>query len=228
MSDERLERELLVALSAAGYLRAHGPDLAPGGAAPERSDLRQVVLVQRLRRAIRKLNPTLPQGMREAVLERVLALGVAGGTSRAAFLRILIDGVALQADGDAALTIDHARPGRNEWLAVSRFAVPDPGGSRSLDIVLFVNGLPLVEIDLQGPAARGADRWVMTRSGPGNALQPYGRWRVARDREANPAGAQSAASSAILQALVRERLAPKPLLDALGALASTLHGPAPQ
>ena len=217
MSEERLERDLLVALSAAGYLRAHGPELAPGGAVPERSDLRQVVLVQRLRRALRKLNPALPQAVREAVLERVLALDTAPRAAAGDFLRLSIDGVTLQADGAAALLIDHARPGRNEWLAVNRFAVTGPGRSRSLDIVLFVNGLPLVEIDLPGPAARETDRWALARSGPGDALQPYGRWRVARDAKANPADMPSVG----LQALVRERLAPKPLLGALGAWASS-------
>ena len=220
MNDERLERDLLVALSAAGYLRAHGPELAPGGAAPERSDLRQVVLVQRLRRAIRKLNAALPQAAREGVLQRVLTPGAA----EADFLRMLIDGVALQADGETALLIDRARPGRNEWLAVSRFAVPGPGGNRTLDIVLFVNGLPLVAIDLQGPAARETDRWALTRSGRGGELQPYGGWRVARDAEAKPADAPSAG----LQALVRGCLAPKPLLDALGAWNPADRSPAPK
>ncbi len=208
MIDERLERDLLVALSAAGYLRASGPDLAPDGAAPERSDWRQVLLVQRLRRAIRKLNPALPQAAREVVLQRVLTPGAA----EANFLRMLIDGVALQAGSDAALLIDRARPGRNEWLAVNRFAVQGPAGTRQLDIVLFVNGLPLVAIDLQGPAARETDRWALTRSVGGGELQPYGGWRVARVAEAKPADATSAG----LQALVRECLAPKPLLDALG------------
>ena len=226
MNDERLERDLLVALSAAGYLRAHGPELAPGGAAPERSDLRQVVLVQRLRRAIRKLNPALPQAAREGVLQRVLAQRTGADAPEADFSRMLIDGVALQAGRDeVALLIDRARPGRNEWLAVSRFAVPGPVGSRELDIVLFVNGLPLVAIDLQGPAARETDRWALTRSVGGGELQPYGGWRVARTAEALPANATSGAG---LPALVRECLAPKPLLDALGALEPADHGPASQ
>ncbi len=43
-----------------GYADGHGPHLAPGEPAAERDSFSEVVLVGRLREAIRRLNPAIP------------------------------------------------------------------------------------------------------------------------------------------------------------------------
>ncbi len=52
--------------------------------------------------------------------------------------------------------VDWAEPG-NEWLAVNQFSITGPKHTRRPDIVLFVNGLPLVLIELKNPADENAD-----------------------------------------------------------------------
>jgi type I restriction enzyme R subunit len=44
-----------------GYAVGHGPQLAPGEPAAERDSFGEVVLVGRLRKAIRRLNPAIPE-----------------------------------------------------------------------------------------------------------------------------------------------------------------------
>ena len=44
-----------------GYAVGHGPHLAPGEPAAERQSFGEVVLVGRLREAIRRLNPAIPE-----------------------------------------------------------------------------------------------------------------------------------------------------------------------
>ena len=44
-----------------GYAALHGPQLAPGEPAAERDSFSEVVLVGRLREAIRRLNPAIPE-----------------------------------------------------------------------------------------------------------------------------------------------------------------------
>jgi Fic family protein len=51
------------------------------------------------------------------------------------------------------------RPARNEWLAVNQFSITGPHHTRRPDIILFVNGLPLVLIELKNPADLNADVW---------------------------------------------------------------------
>ena len=72
-----------------GYAVGHGPDLAPGEPAAERDSFSEVVLVGRLREAIRRLNPTIPPSrtratLRDTLLPKLLSgeLGVAGIESR--------------------------------------------------------------------------------------------------------------------------------------------------
>ena len=45
-----------------GYAVGHGPHIAPGEAAAERDSFGEVMLVERLREAIRRLNPRIPEG----------------------------------------------------------------------------------------------------------------------------------------------------------------------
>ena len=58
-----------------GYEVGHGPHLAPGELAAERDSFSEVVLVGRLREAIRRLNPAIPEEAREEALRKVLWVG---------------------------------------------------------------------------------------------------------------------------------------------------------
>ena len=60
MTEDQLEQEALGWLADVGYRHRYGPELAPEGSTPERADYRQVLLVERLRRAIAALNPSVP------------------------------------------------------------------------------------------------------------------------------------------------------------------------
>ena len=50
-----------------GYAVGHGPQLAPGEPAAERDSFGEVVLVGRLREAIRRLNPAIPEEARATI-----------------------------------------------------------------------------------------------------------------------------------------------------------------
>uniref|UniRef100_E6PM17 type I site-specific deoxyribonuclease n=1 Tax=mine drainage metagenome TaxID=410659 RepID=E6PM17_9ZZZZ len=64
--------------------------------------------------------------------------------------------------------VDHADVQRNDWLAVNQFTVQGPRHTRRPDLVLFLNGLPLVVIELKNPGDENADIW-----GAFNQLQAY-------------------------------------------------------
>ena len=54
-----VEQAALAWLESAGWQVKNGADIAPGESAAERDDYRQVVLAQRLRDALARLNPAL-------------------------------------------------------------------------------------------------------------------------------------------------------------------------
>jgi very-short-patch-repair endonuclease len=80
-----------------GYAVGHGPHLAPGEPAAERDSFGEVVLVGRLREAIRRLNPAIPEEAREEALRKVLRVGTPSLTqTNRAFHRMLRDGVPVE------------------------------------------------------------------------------------------------------------------------------------
>ena len=166
MTEDQLEREALSWLADVGYTHAFGPDIAPDGPTPERANYLQVVLTFRLREAIRKLNPTVPTVAREDALKQVLDLGIPALLSaNRHFHRLLVAGVPVQYQkdgetrGDFVRLIDWAAPAQNDWLAVNQFSIRGPHHTRRPDIILFVNGLPLVLLELKNPADLNADVW---------------------------------------------------------------------
>jgi type I restriction enzyme R subunit len=166
MTEDQLEQEALGWLADVGYIRVYGPDIAPDGATPERSDYRQVLLIERLRQAVATLNPGVPPSAREDAVKQVIDLGtpVLLAANRQ-FHRLLVAGVPVQYQrdgetrGDFVKLVDWAAPARNEWLAVNQFSITGPHHTRRPDIILFVNGLPLVLIELKNPADPNADVW---------------------------------------------------------------------
>ncbi len=166
MTEDQLERETLGWLADVGYTHVLGPDISPDGSAPERSNYTQVVLVERLRQAIARLNPQVPQAAREDALQQVLNLEtpVLLAANRH-FHRLLVNGVPVQYQkdgetrGDFVYLVDFAHPAANEWLAVNQFSIKGAKHTRRPDIVLFVNGLPLVLLELKNPADMQADIW---------------------------------------------------------------------
>jgi type I restriction enzyme, R subunit len=75
MTEDQLEQEALGWLADVGYQHRYGPELAPDGSTPERSDYRQVLLIERLRQAVAALNPNVPQAARDDAVKQVVDLG---------------------------------------------------------------------------------------------------------------------------------------------------------
>ncbi|EFW82708.1 type I restriction endonuclease subunit R [Pseudomonas savastanoi] len=164
MTEDQLEQETLSWLAEVGYTHLYGPDVAYDGESPERDNYRQVILVERLRSAIAKLNPKVPVSAREDALKQVLELGLPVQLSaNRLFHRLLVSGVSVQYQndgetrGDFVRLIDWIEVKANDWLAIDQFSIQGPKHTRRPDIILFVNGLPLVLLELKNPADIKAD-----------------------------------------------------------------------
>ena len=170
MTEDQLEQEALGWLADLGYAHLYGPDIAFDGTAPERKDYREVLLTQRLSDAIDRLNPDIPLPARQDALQQVVSLGIPSQLSaNHRFHQLLVTGVPVQYNkdgdtrGDFVRLIDWTDARQNEWLAVNQFTLKGHNGknahTRRPDIILFINGLPLVLLELKNPADEAADIW---------------------------------------------------------------------
>ena len=167
-TESTVEEAALEWLKATGWQVAQGPDIAPDGPAPERTDYGQVFLEQRLRDALVRLNPDLPAEALEDAFRKLTRPEGADLIQRNRTLhRLMVDGVTVEyrgADGHIrgaqARVIAFDDPESNDWLAVNQFTVVENKHTRRPDVVLFVNGLPLVVLELKNAADEKATIWT--------------------------------------------------------------------
>ena len=162
-----VEQAALAWLESVGWQVRNGSEIAPGEPAAERDDYGQVVLAQRLRDALARLNPALPaEALDDAFRKLTRPEGVDLIVRNRALHRLLVDGVTVEyrdADGSIrgaqARVIDFDDSARNDWLAVNQFSVVENKHTRRPDVVLCVNGLPLAVLELKNAAAENATIW---------------------------------------------------------------------
>ena len=164
LAEWHVETATLEWLEGMGYTVLHGPNIAPGEPAAERTDYTQVVLEGRLRDALAALNSGLPA---DAVDEAYRKLTRPDSplllTNNRTLHRLMLDGVAVQSQrsdgtiGSVVLkVVEFDNPEANSWVAVNQFTVIEGQNNRRADIVVFVNGLPLGVMELKNPADENA------------------------------------------------------------------------
>lgn len=175
-SESTVENAALGWFRALGYESARGSDISPGGDAPLRPDYEHVVLEQRLRAALRRINAHLPEdAIDQAVRFVARPPEPTLEQNNRWFHRLLTDGIDVEyrtkegeTRGDKAWLVDFADPGRNDLLAVNQFTVKCGNRTRRPDVVVFINGLPIAVIELKDPTDEQADVWKAFRQ-----LQDY-------------------------------------------------------
>ena len=168
VTESVIEQATLAWLESLNWRIVHGPEIAPDTPLEERTDYGQVVLEQRLRDSLSRLNPDLPADALGDALRRLTR--PEGSTLEArnrAFHRMLVDGVTVEyrtaggtLRGAQVSVLDYENPANNDWLAVNQFTVVEGEYERRPDVVLFVNGLPLGLIELKNPADEKVTVWT--------------------------------------------------------------------
>ena len=168
VAESDVEEAALAWLKSLGWKTVDGPAIAPEAPDSERADYRDAILAGRLRDALQRMNPTLPaEAIEDALRKTVRPDGATLEARNRAFHRLAVDGVNVEyrtekgaIAWEQAKVIDFDNSTNNDWLAVNQFRVEENKNSRRLDIVLFVNGLPLGVVELKKPADEEATVWT--------------------------------------------------------------------
>ena len=163
LTENAIEEFAINLLERLGYSYVYGPDVAPDGEAPERSRFDEVLLTGRLESALKRINPKLQPALLQDALKEVQRIHSPELlANNEAFHRLLTEGVPVSAhkDGDErgerVWLIDFATPENNEFVVANQFTVIENHQNKRPDLVLFVNGIPLVVIELKNAVDENA------------------------------------------------------------------------
>ncbi|MHB8260357.1 MAG: type I restriction endonuclease subunit R [Bacteroidia bacterium] len=163
ITENNIEQYTIDELKSLGYEYVHGTAISPDGEAPERQSYSDIILRGRLLQAVIKLNPTIPaDACKQAVneVQRINSPDLL--VNNEAFHRFLTDGVPVtyQKNGeeknDYVWLIDFANPKKNEFAVINQYTIIENNNNKRPDVLLFVNGIPLVIIELKNAADENA------------------------------------------------------------------------
>ena len=179
ITEAQIERYNLELLNALGYSYKSGETLAPhyeedpssaswtakditasyGDFGPDRTSYSEVLLKTRLKRAIDRLNPHIPAEARTQAQRELQNINSPDLISNnETFHRYLTEGITVEyqhggeTKGEQLWLIDWDTPDNNDFLAVNQLTIVEDNQKRIPDIILFINGMPIVTIELKNAA----------------------------------------------------------------------------
>ena len=167
LDEEDIELNALDELAAIGWNTRFGPDISGGADDPEyqeRLEFSDIFLEGRLREALLRLNPAAAA---KHIDEAVLALRKAESQSliheNLRVHKLLTEGCPVEyvdehgeARGLRLRYIDFDDVGANDYVAVNQYSLKRGQYSRRMDIILFINGIPVSVFELKSPTKRWA------------------------------------------------------------------------
>jgi len=163
ITEDKIETFAIEVLQSIGWEYVHGLAIAPGAEQAERKSFEQIILIDRLRKSVAVLNPDIPQDAQEQAIQKVLRIYSPELLhNNETFHRLLVEKVKIpyQQDGfersyEIAL-VDFENPMNNAFLCVNQYIIVEKNQNKRPDILLFVNGIPLVAIELKNATDENA------------------------------------------------------------------------
>ena len=142
----------------------------------ERSSRREVVLIARLKKNLAEINTHLTEESINKAVRRVTHIQAEGlMEANQKFHQGLISGISIdqyigaKRQKQTVRFLDFENPEKNEFLAVNQFWVRGPQETDRPDIVIFINGIPLVVIECKSHVAK--------QTGISNAIDQLNRYQ---------------------------------------------------
>ena len=163
LCESAIEEMTIEELQNLGYVYISGVDLAPDTLNPERNSYGDILLIGRLQAAMSKLNPTIPADVIHGAARKLSRIATSNLLAdNEEFHLMLVDGVPVEyrmngdIKGDFVHVVDFENPLNNEFLVVNQYTVVQNNNNKRPDVLLFINGIPLVIFELKNPADENA------------------------------------------------------------------------
>lgn len=163
MNEQSIEEFTLKLLQDLGYEYSYGPDIGPDGESSERTGYEEVLLLNRLKEVVALINPEIPVDAQEEAIKEVQRLNSPELlTNNETFHRFLTEGIPVTKTvdgnerGDRVWLVDFDQPRNNQFAVVNQFTIIEEGQQKRPDVLLFVNGIPLILLELKNAADENA------------------------------------------------------------------------
>jgi type I restriction enzyme, R subunit len=183
ITESSIEQYAIENLEKQGYKYIYGPDIAPDSKTPARQSFEDVLLLEKLKKAVARINPKIPSDVREEAIKQIQRLNSPELiTNNESFHRMLTEGIKVNYQiggnnrGDLVWLIDFNDPDNNDFVVTNQLTIIDRGRdamhcvstincvstvncthtTKRPDVILFINGLPLVVMELKNPSDENA------------------------------------------------------------------------
>lgn len=163
LCESAIEEMAIEELQSLGYAYISGVDLAPDALNPERNSYGDILLIGRLTAALHNLNPTIPNDAIQSAVRKLSRIATSNLLAdNEQFHKMLVDGVPVEyrkdgdIKGDYVHVVDFQNPLNNQFLVVNQYTIVQNNNNKRPDVLLFVNGIPLVIFELKNPADENA------------------------------------------------------------------------
>src|SRR5579863_3798719 len=162
--ENHIEQWAIEVLQSKGFVYIQPEQLDPDHTTVLRSGFSEIVIVSFLLQSLNRINPTIPeQVLTQAVRE---VKGVIGQgdliTGNQYFQSLLTEGVdvSFTEHGEEktvkAKLVDEANPENNQWHVTHQVTIIENGQHKRPDVILYLNGLPIIVLELKNPADQNA------------------------------------------------------------------------
>lgn len=156
LTENKIEAFAIELLNKLGYEYIYAPDIAHDSENPERESYSQVLLLSRLKNVVKRINPNIPEEAQAEAIKEIQRIASSELlTNNETFHRLLTEGVPVSKRvngvdrGDRVWLIDFKNPYNNDFLVANQFTIIENGNKKRPDIIIFVNGIPLVVFELK-------------------------------------------------------------------------------
>ena len=203
MNEFEIEQMVIKQLQSQGYTYVYGPDIEPKSLEPLRN-YKQVILESKVLNTLQRLNPQLSEDKCVEALKQITNIQSPDLLSNnQTFHKMLTEGISLEIQkngnnqGEFAWLIDFENPTNNEFLVINQVTIREGRRERRPDLILYINGLPLVVIELknatdENATVEGAYKQIQTYQQQIPSLFTYNAFNIVSDGLEAKAGTISA------------------------------------
>jgi type I restriction enzyme R subunit len=163
LTENSIEQSIIDHLVSQGYTYFNGTAISPIGENPQRESFSSVLLENHFKDSLKKLNPKLPESARLEAYQKVINLGTEDiMENNERFHTLLTNGVIVEytkegrTKGINVNLLDVENPENNNFWVVNQLVVKENNNEKRFDVVIYVNGLPLIFIELKSATSEKA------------------------------------------------------------------------